>query len=117
MHYSCESAKRISEQFHILLNDQTIMNESYLKSTDAIMSRQLREFERLSRYTVLLDHVEGLTSQMQSIPSIQGNVIHYLYYYLSMASFNFDLEIFCDTYYCGKFGALIDSQIARVFTI
>ena len=32
-------------------------------------------------------------------------------------SLNFDLEIFCDIYYCGKFGDLIDSQIARVFTI
>ena len=32
-----------------------------------------------------------------------------------MISFNFDLEIFCDIYYCGKFGDLIDSQIARVF--
>ena len=36
MHYSCESAKGISEKFYILLNDQTIMNESYLKTTDAI---------------------------------------------------------------------------------
>ena len=34
-----------------------------------------------------------------------------------MASFNFDLEIFCGIYYCGKFGDLIDSQIARVFPI
>jgi len=31
-----------------------------------------------------------------------------------MASLNFDLEIFCDIYCCGKFGDLIDSQIARV---
>ena len=34
-----------------------------------------------------------------------------------MASFNFDLEVFCDIYYCGKFGDLIDSQIAGVFPI
>ena len=27
-----------------------------------------------------------------------------------MTSSNFDLEIFCDIYYCGKFGDLIDSR-------
>ena len=50
MHYSCESAKGISEQHHIVERSATILNESYLKSTDAIMSSQLREFERFSRY-------------------------------------------------------------------
>ena len=34
-----------------------------------------------------------------------------------MTPLNFDLEIFGDIYYCGKFGSLIDSQFARVFTI
>ena len=74
MHYSCESAKGISEQFYILLNDQTIMNESYLKSTDAIMSSS-----KGFHVTVLSGHVGSLTSQMQAIPSIQGNgnVIRY----------------------------------------
>ena len=33
-----------------------------------------------------------------------------------MTSFNFDLEIFCDIYYCGTFGDLIDSQMARDLT-
>ena len=37
MHYSCESAERISEQYYIVtLNDQTILNESSLKTIDAI---------------------------------------------------------------------------------
>ena len=28
-----------------------------------------------------------------------------------MVSFNFDLEIFCDTHYCEKFGDLIDHKL------
>ena len=35
---------------------------------------------------------------------------------MSMAFFSFDLEIFCDIYYCGKLGDLIDSQI-DLFTV
>ena len=34
-----------------------------------------------------------------------------------MTSFNFDLEIFCDIYYCRKYVEWIDSNSARVFTI
>ena len=63
--------RRESLNSTILLNDQTILNESYLKSTDAIMSSQLSS--KGFHVTVLSCHVESLTSQMQSVLSIQGN--------------------------------------------
>ena len=53
MHYSY-----IVHLWSILLNDQTIFNESYLKPTD---------MKRL-HVTVLVGHVESLASQMQSFP-------------------------------------------------
>ena len=75
MHYSC--AKGILERHHIV--ERSDYNERiFLKFTDAIMSSQLREFERFSRYG-FVGHLKSLTSQMQSIPSIpgNGNVIRY----------------------------------------
>ena len=49
MHYSCQ-VRRGSLNSTILLNAQTILNESYLKPADVVMSSQLREFEKFSRY-------------------------------------------------------------------
>ena len=57
-------------QSTILLNDQTILNNSYLKPTDAIVGSQLLEFNRFSRYGFVTPHIESLASQMQSIPYI-----------------------------------------------
>ena len=49
MHYLCESVRGIPERYHIV--ERSDYNERiFLKSTNAIMSCQLREFERLSRY-------------------------------------------------------------------
>ena len=53
----------------ILLNDQTILNNSYVKPTDAIVG-WLLEFERFSRYGFVTPYIESLASQMQSIPYI-----------------------------------------------
>ena len=57
MHYSCESAKGISEQFYILLNDHTIMNESYLllqglpwRSSDGILFYSYYVYSKVGGY-------------------------------------------------------------------
>ena len=39
-----------------------------MKPTDAIMSSQLLEFERFSRYGFVGRYVESLASEMQSFP-------------------------------------------------
>ena len=62
MHNSCESAKGISEQDHVVENPLARLRVVNCGS-----------YERFSRYGVMSGHVESLTSQMPSIPSNQGN--------------------------------------------